>query len=474
MSDRHKKDLLIPLLTVTFDIIAIEFSFLFSYWFRFYTSFTKYFEVIYGIPPIEEYIYTSFIIMPILLWLLHRRNLYKPRRGNTFTDEFVLIVRIVIIGLLVLMTGAFFYRTFSYSRLVVGILGITLIVFLSISRFIVIKFEQWWYAQGKDLRRIAIIGCSDTALKIYDSISKNSKLGYKPLGYCTIDGNTNNNMGTVPYLGQLSSVPIADIIKSHHIDVLLIALSEREHTYLSDLVRNCQGLNVEIMMVPDILDLMTSHVKIKHIEGIPFLGIKSPSLSTWNFIIKRLFDLIFTSIILLIISPFFLLIALLIKLESKGSIFYLQERVGINGEKFKLIKFRSMRTDAEVQTGPVWSHKNDPRTTKLGKFLRRFSIDELPQLVNVLKGEMSIVGPRPERPFFVEQFKGQIPRYLERHRVKTGMTGWAQVNGLRGGDASIIERTKYDIYYIENWSLIFDIKIILRTTYAVLFGKDAY
>jgi exopolysaccharide biosynthesis polyprenyl glycosylphosphotransferase len=228
-----------------------------------------------------------------------------------------------------------------------------------------------------------------------------------------------------------------------------------------------------MMMVPDILELMTSQVQIKHIEGIPFLGIKSPTLSTWNFIVKRTFDLMIASLILVLASPLFILIAIFIKLDSKGPVFYVQERVGLDGEVFKVIKFRSMHTDAEQSSGPVWSQPNDPRTTRLGRFLRRFSFDELPQLLNVLKGDMSIVGPRPERPHFVEKFKKQVPRYLERHRVKTGMTGWAQVNGLRG-NASIAERTKYDIYYIEHWSLVFDLKIILKTMHAVLFGNDAY
>jgi exopolysaccharide biosynthesis polyprenyl glycosylphosphotransferase len=174
-----------------------------------------------------------------------------------------------------------------------------------------------------------------------------------------------------------------------------------------------------------------------------------------------------------LISPFFLFLAIFIKLGSPGPVFFLQERIGLDGISFQVMKFRSMRTDAEKTTGPVWAQKNDPRTTALGKFMRRFSIDELPQLINVIKGEMSLVGPRPERPHFVERFKKEVPKYLDRHRVKTGMTGWAQVNGLRGADASIEERTKLDVYYVENWSLVFDLKIIMKTIRAVLFGKDA-
>ena len=227
------------------------------------------------------------------------------------------------------------------------------------------------------------------------------------------------------------------------------------------------------MMIPDLLELMTSRVRIKELHGIPFIKIKAVPLTTWNLIIKRTFDVVASAFFLLITSPIIAVIALLVKLESQGPVFYRQERVGLDGKPFRLIKFRTMHINAENKTGPVWAQKNDPRKTRVGAFLRRFSLDELPQLANVFWGDMSIVGPRPERQHFVDQFKKEIPKYLDRHRVKTGMTGWAQVNGLRG-NAPIEERTKYDVYYVENWSLVFDLKIILKTVRAVLFGTDAY
>ena len=471
MSHRRRQDLLIPFLTVISDALAIEASFLFSYWLRFFSTLTNYIPISYGLPPLEAYIQSSFVVIPVWCWLFHTRHLYLPRRITSFSDEFFAVVRIVVLGMLIVMAGAFFYRSFSYSRIVFWILGISAVISISIGRFVLMKFEQYWYAHGNDLKKLIIVGTSTVAGKIFHSLTTHLSLGYEALGYCSLQDSMENTKEHIPYLGPIASVP--DLIKTHSIDVVLIALNEEEHSQLHDLVRDCQGLNVEMMMVPDILDLMTSQVQIKHIEGIPFLGIKSPTLSTWNFIAKRTFDLIFASCILLLASPIILLIAILMKLDSKGPIFYLQERVGLDGEVFKVIKFRSMRTDAEQSSGPVWSQKNDPRTTGLGRFLRRFSLDELPQLINVIKGDMSVVGPRPERQHFVEKFKNQIPRYLERHRAKTGMTGWAQVNGLRG-NASIAERTKYDIYYIEHWSLVFDLKIILKTIHAVLFGNDAY
>lgn len=468
----HKKtDFLIPLLTVVVDIVAIEATFLFSYWLRFHSFVTDLIPLISDIPPLKAYFFGSLFVIPVWLWLFQNRGLYKPRRITSFSDEFFVITRIVIIGMLVVMTMAFFYRAFSYSRIVFAIIGITSIAFLSIGRFILMKFEQLWYRKGYDLKKVLIAGSSAAAAKVVQSLATNRSLGYDILGYCSVNGKKKNNMRDVPCIGSITSVP--DLIKSRHIDTVLIAMNEEEHPLLHDLISNCQGLNAEMMMIPNVLGLMTSLVQIRHIEGIPFLGIKSPSLSTWNFITKRASDLLFASCILLISSPLFLLISILIKIDSKGPIFYFQERVGMDGEIFRVIKFRSMRTNAEKATGPVWSKKNDPRTTRIGKFLRRFSLDELPQFINVIKGDMSIVGPRPERFHFVEQFKKRIPRYLERHRVKTGLTGWAQVNGLRG-NAPIEDRTRYDIYYVENWSLVFDMKIILKTIHTVIFGKDAY
>ncbi len=253
----------------------------------------------------------------------------------------------------------------------------------------------------------------------------------------------------------------------------LVALSHYEQEKLIELLRNTEGKNIEFMMVPDMLELMTSRIRIQEIEGIPFIKLKDIPMTTWNRVLKRGFDAVISTIAIIVTIPLMALIAFIIKLTSPGPVFYIQERVGLDGVSFFLFKFRSMRVDAEKSTGPVRNTKENSRATTIGKILRRTSLDELPQLFNVFLGQMSIVGPRPERPFFVEQFKSEIPKYLERHRVKTGMTGWAQVNGLRG-DAPIDERTKYDIYYVENWSLVFDIKIILKTIRAVIFAKDAY
>lgn len=471
MSQQHRKDFLVPLLTVVSDALAIEAAFLVSYWLRFYSPLTEYLPVELGLPPLDAYLYGSFVVIPAWLLLFNSRKMYSPRRVVYFSDEFFAVVRLVFFGMLMVMSAAFFYRAFSYSRLVFGLLGVISVVCIALGRYIVLRFEQRWYARGKDVKRVLIVGSNSFAIRVLQSIKQNPKLGYQIVGYCSPNGPGEMTSLGVEQLGGIEQVP--ELITSLNIDIVLVALDYTDHAKLYEMVKECEGLNTEIMMVPDTLELMTSHVRIKEIEGIPFIKLKAVPMTTWNHITKRTFDAVFATIVLILISPVLLVLAIIIKLDSKGPVLFLQERVGLDGKSFNVMKFRSMRADAEQQTGPVWAKKDDPRTTRVGAFLRRFSLDELPQLFNVIKGEMSIVGPRPERPHFVEQFKKEIPKYLDRHRVKTGMTGWAQVNGLRG-NAPIEERTKYDIYYIENWSLVFDLKIILKTIRAVLFGEDAY
>ena len=471
MPHTHRKDFLVPLLTVLSDALAIEAAFLFSYWLRFYSPLTSSFPVELGLPPLDAYIYGSFVVIPVWLLLFNSRRMYAPRRVVYFSDEFFAVVRIVVFGMLIVMSAAFFYRAFSYSRLVFLLLGVSSITFLSAGRYIVLKFEQARYRLGNDVQQVLLVGTNVFAARILQSIQSNPRLGYRIVGFCSVKGKGKLSSSEIRRLGSIEKVP--SLIKAHAIDIVLIALDTADHLKLYELVKQCEGLNTELMMVPDTLELMTNQVRIKEIEGIPFIKIKAVPMTTWNRILKRAFDLVVAIVVLIIISPVLLLVCVLIKIDSKGSVFFLQERVGLDGTSFSVIKFRSMRTDAEQATGPVFAQKGDTRTTALGRVLRRFSLDELPQLFNVITGEMSLVGPRPERPHFVEKFKKEIPKYLERHRVKTGMTGWAQVNGLRG-NAPIDERTKYDIYYIENWSLVFDLKIILKTIRAVLFATDAY
>ncbi len=250
-------------------------------------------------------------------------------------------------------------------------------------------------------------------------------------------------------------------------------MPEASHQEILSIITRCEREKVSIKVFPDVFQIMASEVSIGDLNGLPLLTVNDIALHGWRLALKRAVDMLGSAIVLVILSPIMMLVAILIKLDSPGSVFYPQERMGLDANSFMMLKFRSMRPDAEAQTGPVWATEDDPRRTRIGSFIRRFSIDELPQLINVLIGEMSLVGPRPERPVFVEQFKKSIPRYMDRHKEKAGMTGWAQVNGLRG-DTSIIERTKYDLWYIENWSLLLDFKILLRTVVSVFSDNHAH
>ncbi|MEX2117674.1 MAG: undecaprenyl-phosphate glucose phosphotransferase [Bacteroidota bacterium] len=467
----RRKDFLIPLLAVGSDVLAIEAAFVLSYWLRFDSPLTSWFPVELGVPPFDAYLFGSLLVIPTWIFLFRSRGMYRPRRTVHFSEEFFPIVRVVAVGMLIVMAAAFFYRAFTFSRLVFGLLGVSSVILLSFGRFSVMKFEQWWYSTGKDSKNVIIVGSNATAARVYETIVNHPSLGYRFLGYFSAGTRGSLAKSKATFLGKLTKVP--SFVRNSNVDVILIALSSKDHPLLLELIRECEGLNTDMLMVPDLVDLMTSRVRVTELEGIPFLQVKEAALSTWNQIIKRGFDIATAIVVLLLASPLIILIAVLVKLTSPGPVFYLQERIGLDSKPFRVMKFRTMRTDAEKESGPVWARKDDPRTTPIGRMLRRFSLDELPQLINVLKSEMSIVGPRPERQFFVDRFKNQIPKYLDRHRVKTGMTGWAQVNGLRG-NAPIEERTKYDVYYVENWSLAFDLKIISKTLRAVLFGKDAY
>jgi Undecaprenyl-phosphate glucose phosphotransferase len=315
-----------------------------------------------------------------------------------------------------------------------------------------------------------IIGTGDVARMVLKKIRQSSGTGYEAVGFISIDNGLESILG-VPVLGHLDDLP--EIIEQQKISEVIIALPEASSQEILNIIGNCERGRVAIKVFPDVFQIMAAEVSIDDLNGLPLLAVRDVALRGWRLTIKRTMDLIFSGILLIFTSPLMLLLALLIKLDSPGPVFYVQDRMGLDGNIFPIIKFRSMRPNAEDESGPIWAKQDDNRPTRLGTFMRRFSIDEWPQLINVLLGSMSMVGPRPERPIFVNQFRQSIPRYMDRHREKAGMTGWAQVNGLRG-DTSIVERAKYDLWYIENWSILLDLKIMLKTLLTVLFDRNAY
>jgi Undecaprenyl-phosphate glucose phosphotransferase len=274
-----------------------------------------------------------------------------------------------------------------------------------------------------------------------------------------------------PLLGGIDDLP--ELLRSHRVVHVFFALPREEHLQLERGLSLIDKEMIDIFVVPDILQFVMLRAGLASLGGIPMINLTETPLSGWYGPVKRLADIVFSLAALVLLSPLLLVIAVLVKLTSPGPVLYRQQRMSLDGTLFEMYKFRSMRADAEAETGAVFASAGDPRRTAFGAFLRRTSLDELPQLLNILKGQMSFVGPRPERPVFVEQFRDKIPRYMMRHRVKCGLTGWAQVNGWRG-NTSIEKRIEYDIFYIENWSLSFDVKIVLMTLWNGFINKHAY
>jgi Undecaprenyl-phosphate glucose phosphotransferase len=316
---------------------------------------------------------------------------------------------------------------------------------------------------------VLIVGTGDVGRMILQKIRQVPTLGYHVVGFVDGEAETGQEIIGVPVLGGVEDLP--NLIREHAVQEVIIGRPELSHQDLLTIISRCEGGQVGIKIYPDLFQIIATDLSMSDLGGLPLLAVRDVALRGWRLTLKRAVDLVGSTLMLILLSPLLMLIAVAIKLDSKGPVFYAQERMGLDARPFWCMKFRSMRTDAE-KDGPGWTSAGDARITRLGRVMRRFSIDELPQLINVFMGEMSLVGPRPERPVYVEQFRRSIPRYMERHREKAGLTGWAQVNGLRG-DTSIAERTKYDLWYIENWSIWLDLKIMLRTALKV-FDKSAY
>ncbi|NOX61030.1 MAG: undecaprenyl-phosphate glucose phosphotransferase [Chloroflexi bacterium] len=346
---------------------------------------------------------------------------------------------------------------------------VLLILFIGIGRYVLIRIIALFQAHGYARDRVLVVGTGDVGRMLVQKLESSSGVGHEVVGFVETGEDGRTRVGA-PLLGRPADLP--RIIEEYEIDEVVIGVPEASHRQLVNLISLCEREKVSIKVFPDVFQIMATEVTVSDLAGLPLLTMRDVALRGWRLSLKRMFDLFFGSLALIFLSPLMLLIALLIKLESPGPVFYIQERMGLDARPFPMLKFRSMRTDAEAH-GPGWTTADDPRKTRLGAIIRRISIDELPQLINVIRGDMSLVGPRPERPVYVEQFRQYIPRYMERHREKAGITGWAQVNGLRG-DTSIVERTKYDLWYIENWSLWLDFKICLRTLLRIFSDRNAY
>ncbi len=401
-------------------------------------------------------------------------SLYTLRRGISRIDEsFRIIVAVTLSAFIALVVNALLPQLGSDNlpidqTILVGVWGATATA-CALTRGVVRSTIAALRRRGYDMRRVVIVGARAPGREISARIQATPELGYRVQGFLSDSVPIGTIIDGVPVLGNPNS--LGRVVRAVLADEVIIALSGRTPDEVLDLVALAEDEAVEIKVYPDAFHLITNNgVTVGDISGLPLISVRNVALDNpFNQAMKRLLDLVVAAIALTIASPWMLLIAALIRLESRGPVFFVQQRVGLDNRPFPTIKFRTMRVDA--QNLGDWTTRDDPRITTFGRFLRRYSIDELPQFINVIRGEMSVVGPRPEQPQYVERFRQNIPRYMRRHKQKAGITGWAQANGLRG-DTSVEERTRYDLYYVENWSLLFDIKIIIKTAFDILTGRN--
>jgi exopolysaccharide biosynthesis polyprenyl glycosylphosphotransferase len=469
---KRKARLLFVISLVVLDVSAIALAFYLAYRLR---QWIKWPTPPLNIGPFQNYIGMMVVQIVTMITVFFFYRLYHRPRALSSIDEFYSLFGAVSVGTLVAIAlSSFLFKNsvleLDYSRGMILYAWLLTIVLAGTGRLVHSRVQRALQARGMGRSRVLIVGTGEVGQAILQKIRHLPSLGYELIGFVDDRSDVEAIMG-VPILGQIGDLPA--LIDKHAIDEVIIGLPEASHEEILTIISLCERGKVSIKVYPDLFQIMAAQISIGDLGGLPLLTVRDVALRGWRLTLKRAMDLIGSAIGLVLLSPLMLLVAILIKMESPGPVFYTQVRMGLDAKPFWLIKFRSMRADAEAETGPVWATKDDPRRTRLGAFIRRFSIDELPQLINVLVGEMSLVGPRPERPVFVEQFKRSIPRYMDRHREKAGLTGWAQVNGLRG-DTSIAERTKYDLWYIENWSLLLDLKIILKTIVNVFTSKNAY
>ena len=468
-------------LHVASDAILGMAAFVLAYALRFETGLIP---VTRGFPPFQQYLNILpliGVIVPVAFWI---HGMYRLRRHRSRVDDFfgafVASVIAVVLGIMsTLYVQTYFLPPDLKERGAFEVSQVAWVLFLLLNTFACCstrllvreRFERRWRA-GIGLKRVLIAGAGDLGRLVADKALQRRELGYRIVGF--IDDRAEvDRIGYrgLPLLATLNDV--SNLLRSEQIDLLYISLPLEEHVKMLSLIEAASRECTEVKVVPDLLQFIALRAGLEDLDGVPIISVNEAPLHGLNAVVKRVSDVALTIIALVLCSIPMAVIALLIRCISPGPIIFRQERMGLDGRSFTVYKFRSMYPDAERETGPVWSKENDSRRTPLGSWLRRFHLDELPQLWNVLRGEMSLVGPRPERPYFVQQFKDRFPQYMLRHKVKAGITGWAQVNGWHG-NTSIEKRIEFDLYYIENWSVSLDVKILWLTVLHAVFRVHAY
>ncbi|HEX7085516.1 MAG TPA: undecaprenyl-phosphate glucose phosphotransferase [Vicinamibacterales bacterium] len=479
MVRRHNR-LLVAFYVVSDAALGIA-AFVLAYVLRFETGLIP---VTKGYPPFSQYVNVLPFIGVLVPFAFHIQGLYRLRRGRSRVDDFFAVFVGSILAVVFGIVATLYFQTYyvpdelkdrgayEVSQIVWALFLLLNVMLTFASRELVREaLERRWRA-GIGLKRILIAGAGELGRLVADKILEHRELGYQIVGFVDdrAGGDFLGHRG-LPILGTLDEA--GEIAVREHIDHLYVALPAEDHLRMLQLLDIVGREMIDVKVVPDLLQVIALRARLEDLDGIPIVNINDVPLQGINSFVKRALDVVLSAAALLALAIPFAIIAIVIKRTSPGPVFYRQERMGLDGKPFIIYKFRSMYQDAERDTGPIWARDNDPRCTPVGRLLRRTNLDELPQLWNVLKGDMSLVGPRPERPYFVHQFKQRIPQYMLRHKVRAGLTGWAQVNGWRG-NTSIEKRIEYDLYYIENWSVALDLKIMWLTLVKGFFHKHAY
>jgi Undecaprenyl-phosphate glucose phosphotransferase len=470
---------------VTADILATAVAWMLAYGLRFHADAVGLvFPVTKGVPDFSRYL----LLLPAMaiLWpaVIYFHGLYQIKRGRSRIDELFAIVFSVLIASALLLGATLYVRVYyrfqpevaprwEYSQAVFALFVGLDIALIAAGRWMIRAAQERQWAAGHNVTRVAVAGTGELGRTVAEALLAHRELGYRLVGFLGESEAARGHAG-LPVLGALADARLS--LETHRIDQLYVALPPEQHAGIVPLVKGLSNECVDIKVVPDVVQYATIKAALEDLDGIPIISLNEVPLQGWNSMVKRLMDASIAAALLLLLTviPVLPLIALLIRLYGgKGPILIRQERMTLDGKTFRIYKFRTMVDEAERDTGPVFATADDPRRTPIGALLRKHNLDEFPQLLNVLLGDMSLVGPRPERPPFVRQFREKIPAYMRRHRVKSGMTGWAQVNGWRG-NTSIEKRIEFDLYYIENWSLLLDLKILLLTIFRGFGQKHAY